>query len=346
MADTLRIGIIGAGANTRLRHIPGFQAIEGVKVTTVCNRTEGSSQKAADEFGIPRIAARWQDVVEDPEIDAICIGTWPYLHAPITIAALQAGKHVLTEARMARDLAEAQQMMTAAEAHPDLVAQIVPVPFTLNYDATIRQMLKEGKLGELREVNLVQTMSALADAGAPLTWRQDFELSGKNVLMMGIFHEAVQHWLEEDPVWVQADATIHTTERTHWETGEIVEVKIPDAISITGRFASGARLDYTFSGVESGLPRNEARLHGSKGSLRIHLMQDELHYAKAGSSEETAVEIPVQHQRGWRVEEDFVDSIRTGAPVRYTSFAQGLRYMAFTDAVYRSYTNEGRREYC
>lgn len=72
------------------------------------------------------------------------IGTWPYLHAEATIAALEHGKHVLCEARMACDLAEAQAMDAAAQAHPDLVAQIVPAPFSLDFDATILQMLQSG----------------------------------------------------------------------------------------------------------------------------------------------------------------------------------------------------------
>ena len=52
----------------------------------------------------------------DPDIDAIVIGTWPYLHCPITLAALEAGKHVLTEARMSMNAAEAHRMLAAAAA--------------------------------------------------------------------------------------------------------------------------------------------------------------------------------------------------------------------------------------
>ena len=52
---TLRIGIVGAGENTRLQHIPGFQDIEDVEVVAVCNRTEVSGKKVAEEFGISRV---------------------------------------------------------------------------------------------------------------------------------------------------------------------------------------------------------------------------------------------------------------------------------------------------
>src|SRR6266581_1975249 len=125
---SLRIGLIGAGANTRSRHIPGLKAIEDVEIVGVCNRRPGSTAAAAREFGIRKTFDHWQDLVADPAIDAVVIGTWPYLHCPITLAALAAGKHLLTEARLAMNAAEAHQMSAAAAEHPGLVAQVVPSP--------------------------------------------------------------------------------------------------------------------------------------------------------------------------------------------------------------------------
>ena len=125
MSSSIRVGFIGAGANTRLRHLPGLAEIDGVSLSMVANRSEASSRAVAEEFGITRIAPDWKTVVEDPEIDAVCIGTWPYMHAEISIAALKEGKHVLTEARMASSLGEARAMYAESVAHPDLVAQSV-----------------------------------------------------------------------------------------------------------------------------------------------------------------------------------------------------------------------------
>ena len=110
MSDVIRIGIVGAGANTRLRHIPGFRAIDRVELRAVVNRSSESTSRAADDFGIPQTFDNWQQLVSSPEIDAVMIGTWPNMHCEITCAALEAGKHVLTEARMARNLDEARQM--------------------------------------------------------------------------------------------------------------------------------------------------------------------------------------------------------------------------------------------
>ena len=96
--DTIKVGVIGAGGNTTSRHIPGLQAIEGVEVVGVCNRSQESSQRVADQFGIPKTYGNWQDAIADGDTNAIVIGTWPYMHCRATIAALEADKHVMCEA--------------------------------------------------------------------------------------------------------------------------------------------------------------------------------------------------------------------------------------------------------
>src|SRR6516165_8031236 len=110
---SLRVGLVGAGANTRKRHIPGLRALPGVEIVAVCNRRPASTEAAAREFGIPRTFEHWQDLVADPAVDAVVVGTWPYLHCPITLAALERDKHLLTEARMSLNAAEAHQMLDA-----------------------------------------------------------------------------------------------------------------------------------------------------------------------------------------------------------------------------------------
>ena len=99
--NKISVGVIGAGGNTRNHHIPKLQAINGVEITGVVNRSQESSQAVADEFGIPKIYDDWTQAIDDPDTNAIVIGTWPYLHCRATLAALESGKHVMCEARMA-----------------------------------------------------------------------------------------------------------------------------------------------------------------------------------------------------------------------------------------------------
>ena len=148
---TLRIGLIGAGANTRLQPIPGFQGIDGVEITAVCNRSRESGQKVADEYGISQVFENWQELIQSDEVDAICIGTWPYMHCPMTLAGLEAGVHVLTEARMCMNLTEARQMYEASQ-QSDKVAMIVPAPFYLLAEPILLDKLQSDFFGDLLEI--------------------------------------------------------------------------------------------------------------------------------------------------------------------------------------------------
>src|SRR5205823_872460 len=127
------------------------------------DRRPESTAAVAQAFGIPRTFEHWQDLVADPDVDAIVIGTWPYLHCPITLAALAAGKHVLTEARLSMNADEAHRMLAAAQAHPELVTQVVPSPFGLKGDQVMRELIQGGYLGELREVQVFGLNGAVAD---------------------------------------------------------------------------------------------------------------------------------------------------------------------------------------
>ena len=117
----IRVGIVGAGANTRLRHIPGFRQIPGVEVAGVVNSTAASTASVAAEFGIPKTYGSWEQLVEHPDVDAVAIAAVPSLQPAIAIRALQLGKPVFAEKPMAADLAGAEAMAKAAEAMRDMI---------------------------------------------------------------------------------------------------------------------------------------------------------------------------------------------------------------------------------
>lgn len=330
----LRVGIVGAGANTRARHVPGLRACPGVQIAAVCNRRPDSTAAAAREFGIPRTFDHWEDLVADPDLDAVVIGTWPYLHCPITLAALSAGKHVLTEARMARTTAEARQMRDASKRRPDLVAQIVPSPYGLHGDTVVREMLADGAIGELREYHVWSLTPALADPDTPLHWRQDADLSGVNALTLGILHETVSRWLPQ-PMRVLAQAHAFTPTRTDPASGSRRPVGTPDSVQALTVLPGGARGVYQFSGAVPSGSGSGVRLFGTKGALFYDLGEDRV-YVATGAGPFAEVPVPPEKAGGWRCEADFVASIRDGAPVRFTSFDAGVVYMEFTEAVARS----------
>ena len=268
MAGVIKVGVIGAGANTKKFHIPLLQKHEGVEVTHVVNRTRASGQAVADAFGIPHVCDSYEEMLSS-DVDAIVIGTWPYKHAEYTIAALQAGKHVMCEARMACDGQQAREMLAASLANPRLTAQIVPSPFSLKWDATVCRLLAEGYLGRLVRVEVRGVVgSTFPDAeGSALHWRQDKALSGNNIMMMGIFYEAMMRWVGEASS-VLAMGSVHVKERTRADTGERVPIEIPDDIDIICRMKKdGAQTHMHFSTVCGLAERSMAFwLHGSEGS--------------------------------------------------------------------------------
>ena len=336
---TLRIGLIGAGANTASQHIPGFRRVEGVEVAAVVNRSRESSQRIADQFGIPRIFDTPEALCADPEIDAVCIGTWPYKHREYSIMALEAGKHVLCEARMAMDLAEAEDMLAASERHPELVAQLVPAPFDFRLGPTITRMINEGDLGEVHDVAVRVLNPSSLDRSAPLHWRMRADYSGKNVMMFGIFVEVIHRWLG-DHSHVSADGDIVVGERTNPETGQPAAVTVPDIYVVTGRLRRGARITYHFSSVAAGGEPNGITVFGSKATLRWRV-GDTAELVPLGG-QATPVEPDPGTDRGWKVEEDFAASVLSGAPVKLTSFPDGVRYMKVIDAAYESWQSGER----
>ncbi len=334
----IRVGVIGAGDNTRKLHIPLLQAIEGVEVVAIANRSVASARAAAAPFGIRTATDQWQTLIEDPDINAICIGTWPYLHAPVTLAALAAGKHVLCEARMACNAHEAREMLAAAEVHPDLVAQLVPAPFTLRLDSSIRDLIDQGAIGTLLAVEAAYSSGTFRAPDAPMSWRQDERLSGHNALTLGIRYEALMRWIGP-AARIAAVSLISVPSRLDPQ-GERRTVQIPDHLDIIGKTASGASLNMRLSAITGHSPHDETRLYGSEATLVVSGSPARALIARAGETDfHPIAPAPLPQgalDNGWRVERDFIDAIRGIAPITRTTFADGVRYMEFTDAVHCS----------
>lgn len=337
MSD-IQIGIVGAGANTTARHIPLLQAIGGVEIVGVANRSEASSAAVAKRFGIRKTYGHWEQAVADPDTNAIVIGTWPYLHCPVTLAALAAGKHVLTEARMAMNAEEAKRMLEASLAKPELVSQVVPSPITLFADATIQRLIAGGFLGQLLAVES-RIRGGFLDRESPMHWRQNAELSGNNILAMGIYYEAIVRWVSR-ATNVLAWAKTFAKQRPD-ESGEPQPVGVPEHLDVVADLECGAQLHMQQSAVTALLQDDAIYLFGSEGTLR--LTSDRLFGGRKGDEQLTEIPIAAEERSEWQVEEDFVAAIRGEREVTHTTFADGVHYMEFTDAVARS-IRSGRLE--
>ena len=329
--DTIRVGIIGAGGNTRSRHIPGLQAIEGVEIVGVCNRSQESSQRVADEFGIPKTYGNWQEAIADPDTNAIVIGTWPYMHCRATVAALEADKHVMCEARMAMNATEAHIMRAVSRQQTHLIAQIVPSPMTLRVDNTIKRLITEGYIGDVLAIE-ARAGGAFLDSEAPLQWRQDFDLSGLNIMSMGIWYEALIRWVGE-ATRIMAMGKTYVKMRPDAD-GVMRSVRIPEHIDVVGDLACGAQLHIQVSNVAGLAGAPEVYIFGSNGTLRFS--GNRLYGGQKGDTELNEIDIPEAEAGEWRVEEEFVNAIRGEEVITHTDFETGVKYMEFTEAVTRS----------
>jgi predicted dehydrogenase len=340
MSDTtIRLGLIGAGGNTRARHIPGFQKLDGIEFSAVANRTRESGQRVADEFGIAKVYDDWQALLADRNIDAVCIGTWPYMHATLTIAALQAGKHVLCEARMAMNHIEARSMLAASLRHPTLVAQIVPAPHTLAFDQTIVDMIAGGAIGELISIDgRIAAGRNYPDGSGPMHWRHNRVLSGDNVMNMGIWYEAMMRWVGPATSVMAIGQCVVPHRRD--ETGRRVAMEIPDHIDVLCTMAQRGQMRFNVSAVLGHVPDlADVHIFGTDGTLRLRQPvggEMALYSGERGDAELAPVAIDSAKRGGWRVEEEFVNAIRGEEPVTHTDFANGVRYMEWTSAVAKS----------
>ena len=332
--DTIRIGLIGAGDNTKLRHIPGFRGVDGVELVSVANRSRASGRRVADEYQIPVVYDDWQELIDADDTDAICIGTWPYMHRAMVLASLDAGKHVLTEARMAMNAAEAHEMLDASRLRPDLVAQIVPAPMTLRVDRTIRELISDGYLGDVLSADIVVHQGGFVERDSPFHWRHDRGLSGYNILQMGIWYEAAMRWLGPAES-VIAVARVNVPARRD-ETGALRWITVPDHVEVLCEMASGPVMRMRMSTITGLAPADGIWLFGSEGTLWVDSATVALHGGRRGDEALREIEIPPDKQGDWRCEEEFIRAIRGLEPVTHTSFEDGVRYMEFTEAVTRS----------
>lgn len=328
--DRVRIGIIGAGGIVKQRHLPALKAMPEVDIVAICNSSMESSRKFCAEQALQaEPMENWAQLASRDDIDAVWIGTTPYLHSEISRYALRAGKHVFCQARMAVNLPEAQLMWEAAMSHPELVAMLCPPPYGMKGDATVKRLLAEGAIGEPHQVVLHSMNGAWLDPAAPAHWRQRAEISGLQVLTFGIYVEVIQRWLG-DIVSVQADGKVVHENRQGYA------VEIPDLFHVLCAFRNGARGSMVFSGVASHPPRDGVEIYGSEGTLAYDFTNDEIRLGKRGGAI-GPVAIPPAEAKEWTVERDFVNAVLYPKDPRPSpDFLEGIRYMRVVQAAAES----------
>jgi len=332
-ANKIRIGIIGAGANVRTVQIPGFQQIPECEIVAVANRSLQSSQRVTNEFSIPRAYGTWQELVADDDIDAVLIGTWPYMHHAVTLAALEGGKHVLCQARMANNASEAREMLQASQRQPELIALLVPTSTSYVIDNLLKQLLAENYVGEVLSVEVQRLRRSFANFNGELDWRHNREFSGFNTLNIGSTYESMMRWFGTGNR-VTAQSKVQIKNRRN-SAGESAPVSIPDHVDVLYELANQAQVHMRFSettGLSSG---SQTWIYGSEGTIHVDNRLN-VSAGRRGDTELSPVANPTQQQAYYRVEEEFINAIRGIEQVTMATFETGVQYMEWTEAVHRS----------
>ena len=173
---TIGVGLIGTGYMGKCHALAwtGVQAVFGdtpvVRRAMLCEVEEGLARRRADEFGFEASTADWRALIADPAVDVVSITTPNALHAPMAIAALEAGKHVWCEKPMAPTLADSERMAAAARAS----GRVAILGYNYIQSPAVRfigKLLRDGAIGRLNHFRIEMDEDYLADAEAPFSWR-------------------------------------------------------------------------------------------------------------------------------------------------------------------------------
>jgi predicted dehydrogenase len=202
---TVKVALFGSGWIMPF-HARAVAEHAGGELVAATNWREESLSRMAEEFSIPRVTTRWEELAEDPGIDAVVIGTPNALHAPQAVACLRAGKHVLVEKPMARTVAEADSMVSAARE----AGRYLMVAHCWRFREEVRALRKRIASGALGEI--VKTHGyGLHELWGPAGWFRDPDLAGGGALLdMGVHAIDTTRFLLGDPQPVRVKAEVGT----------------------------------------------------------------------------------------------------------------------------------------
>ena len=145
-------GVLSTAAIGIQKVIPAMQSGELCEITAIASRTLEKAQSFARQLHIPKAYGSYEELLDDPEIDAVYIPLPNHLHVPWSIKALEAGKHVLCEKPIALTTTEAKELLAAARKYPKLkIMEAFMYRHHPQWQKT-RQLIAKGKIGELRTI--------------------------------------------------------------------------------------------------------------------------------------------------------------------------------------------------
>ena len=211
-SSPLRIGILGAARIAPMALIRPAREVPEVKIVSVAAREVSRAGKFAIKHGIPHVHDSYDDLLLDPNIDAVYIPLPNSLHCEWTIRALEAGKHVLCEKPMAANAAEALRMQGVAEK----TGRVLVEAFHWRYPplaTRVRELLDSGELGAIRHVEV----STCIPFAIPGDIRYRYDLAGGASMDIGCYAVSILRFLAgAEPEVVSAEARFASPDVDRW----------------------------------------------------------------------------------------------------------------------------------
>jgi len=360
--NQLGIGVVGAGRWAGLAHLPGWARDERCRIVGICDREPERAAAAADQYGAAVVTGDYRVLLDREDIDVIDVVTRDSEHYPVNLAAVEAGKHVLSEKPVAHDHHDVRRIAELAGAK----GLKTKVGFTFRYSPAVRylkDMLTRGDLGTPYIYNAYEQNSQWLSPRSPLRSQERVNSGRIQVASLEGYGAPVidiGHWfMESDLTAVVGVLRNFVPERLIAATGAMARTNIDDGDIFIGEFASGAICSVQSSFVTVGnYPGIEVRVYGSKGALIARLVEEHgvaetLRSATADAVEFEPVEVPQRlYPPGGSVNEDwptlyysnltanFVDEILAGRE-NEGGFADAAWVQEVITAVERSHHERG-----
>lgn len=297
-SSPIRYGIIGAGVIANLMARAFTEGRDSVCVA-VSDVNPEAAQKLADAVKVGKIYANYHDLLADPEVDAVYIATPPFLHKPMTIDALRAGKHVCCEKPFMLSQDEVRAVMDEQKKHPHLL--VTSCSSRYHDSGTARKakaMIANGELGTLYRVHFEQVTLAGKPGTKLPPWRNDKAKNGG-----GISYD----WGPYDLDWLSFVLGDLFRPRVVFGTMNdyfpLTAERIPPCLDVDGRLAAeiicdnGLTLHWERRAAEHGPDRHNVEFRGRKAGLDLCFLpmgqKQQLHrYAYEGAADLAETKLP------------------------------------------------------
>jgi predicted dehydrogenase len=299
----IRWGLVGAGAISGKRVGPALVEARHSQLVAVCDVQEQTARELAARLGVPRVTSSFDELLADPDIDALYLATPVCLHAPHSLQALRAGKHVLVEKPMALGVSEGEEMVRVARQMGKTLATAYYRRFFPKVQRA-QQLIANGVLGRVvMVVSVYHTWYAPAP-DMPGGWRGSKRQAGGGVLwdmgshrfdlLVGLFGMPTQ-------VWAVTETLAHRYE-------------VEDTATVYMKLGNGAQCASTWQ-WSSQTWVDHLAIIGTQGKIVMEPMDSPnltLYIGKGRSQERTDEQIPLPANVHLPMIQDFVDAVLAG----------------------------------